>query len=265
MSQGYIKLHRQLQDHWLWKEDRTFSRAEAWIDLLLLVNHSDAKTVFGTSLINIKKGSRITSIRQLCDRWNWSNTKVKRFLELLQSDGMIVYKSDAKKTVVTIVNWDLYQCVNDAKTTQKRRKNVTDASLTHTNKNEKNEKNEKNDNSYTPYKKIMELYNDTCHSLSSIKTITGKRQESVGARWKEYGQNIEVFKELFTKAEASDFLTGRIKNTNPSHKNFKADFDWLMTITYFPKVLEGKYDNDKGTSTRPLTPTELKLKMLEEL
>jgi hypothetical protein len=45
MKRGWICLHRQIQDHWLW-EDRPFSRGQAWIDLLMLANHEDKKMIF---------------------------------------------------------------------------------------------------------------------------------------------------------------------------------------------------------------------------
>lgn len=119
--QGWIKLHRKIQDHWIYQEKRKFSRFEAWIDLLMMVNHEDAKVILGNEIVEVKRGQRITSIRQLCDRWGWSNTKVTQFLKLLQSDGMATVKSDSKKTLITIENYDLYQGDDDKKTTQNRR------------------------------------------------------------------------------------------------------------------------------------------------
>lgn len=161
--QGYIKLYRQIQENWLWQERRTFSKAEAWIDILLMVNHSDKKVPLGNELIPVKKGSRIISIRQLCEKWNWSNTKVKSFLELLQKDEMIVYKSDTKKTVLSVVNWELYQCSNDTETSQKHRKNVTETSRKHTNNNDKNVNNDK------------EIYTVLFEKWNSLKIIVHQK------------------------------------------------------------------------------------------
>ncbi|MCC5911689.1 MAG: hypothetical protein JJT76_14785 [Clostridiaceae bacterium] len=59
-----------------------------------MVNHEDNKALIDNELIKVKRGSKITSVRQLCDRWGWSNTKVKNFLKLLQSDGMLIAESD---------------------------------------------------------------------------------------------------------------------------------------------------------------------------
>lgn len=141
--QGWIKLHRKIQEHWLYQEKRKFSRFEAWIDLLLIANHEDAKIALGNELIEVKRGQRITSIRQLCDRWGWSNTKVIQFLKLLQNDGMLTVKSDSKKTLITIENYDFYQGTDDKKATENRHESDTKQTKKHTNKNVKNDKNEK--------------------------------------------------------------------------------------------------------------------------
>src|SRR5699024_9595653 len=55
-------------------------------------------------------------------------------------------KSDSKKTLVSIANYDYYQSHDDKKTTQNRHKNDPKQIQKHTNKNEKNDKNDKNNN-----------------------------------------------------------------------------------------------------------------------
>lgn len=143
MSEGWIKLHRKVMEHEFYKEKRVFSRFEAWTDLLLLANHADNKVIFDGSLIEVKRGSHITSIRKLCDRWQWSNTKVNKFLTLLKDEKMLTQKSDAKKTVLTVVNYGFYQDQKDTETTLKHHRNDTETTLKHTNKNVKNDKNDK--------------------------------------------------------------------------------------------------------------------------
>lgn len=92
----------------------------------------------------------------------------------------------------------------------------------------------------TPYKAIITLYHELCPSYQKLRTVNDKRKKAISARWKEHGQNLEVFKELFIKAEASLFLKGK----NP--RNWAADFNWLLNSENMAKVLEGKYDNEKG-------------------
>lgn len=143
---GWISLHRSIEDHWLWETDRAFTRLEAWIDILLMVNHKEKKIMIGNDLITVKRGQKITSIRKLCERWSWSNSKVKKFLELLERDEMLIVKSDTKKTVITVVNYDFYQSQDykkrhesDTETTEKRRESDTKATRKHTNNNDNNE------------------------------------------------------------------------------------------------------------------------------
>lgn len=91
------------------------------------------------------------------------------------------------------------------------------------------------DNS-VPFEKIKELYNSICVSFPKIKVIDGERKKAVSARWRTY-KSLEVFEELFTKTEASEFMRGA------NDRNWTADFDWIMKPTNMAKVLEGKYDN----------------------
>ncbi len=86
-----------------------------------------------------------------------------------------------------------------------------------------------------PYAEIVELYNSICVSLNPVVKLTDKRKQSIGARYREYGYDIEIFKTLFEKVQASPFLVGN------NQKGWQADFDWLMKPNNFVKVMEDKY------------------------
>ena len=118
-KQGWICLHREIWQCWLWDE-KPFSKAQAWIDLLLLANHSDNKFLLGNEIVTVEAGSFITSEVKLSERWGWSRTKTRAFLDLLQKDNMIVKKSDNKKTAINIVNYSKFQ---DIETAEKQQKN----------------------------------------------------------------------------------------------------------------------------------------------
>ncbi|ATO28656.1 Replication protein O [Bacillus atrophaeus] len=141
---GWIKLHRSVQDHWIYQEKRKFSKYEAWLDLLMMASHKDNKFVLGNELYEVKRGQFISSIRKLGERWSWSNTKVTQFLDLLRKDKMIDFKKDTKKTLITIVNYGVYHDSEEEKKTVIEHENDTKATQKHTIKNDKNVKNEKN-------------------------------------------------------------------------------------------------------------------------
>lgn len=109
MSNGWIKLHRKLQDCWIWLEKEPFDKRSAWVDLLLSANHSDKKILFNGELITVKRGQILTSIRKLSERWKWSYDKTSRFLKLIESDGMLRRESDNCRTLLTIENYEVYQ------------------------------------------------------------------------------------------------------------------------------------------------------------
>lgn len=180
---GWIKLHRKIQQNYLWSEKRKFSKFEAWVDILLMVNHEDVKVPLGNELIEVKRGSRITSYWKLAERWQWSRTKATAFLKLLQVDGMLIVNSDTKKTVLTVVNYDFYQ---DRETEKSHRKD-TEKTPKRRNKNEKNEK--KKDYmefvslTEEEYQKLIDQFGesgtqDKMERLNLYKGSTGRKYDS---------------------------------------------------------------------------------------
>ena len=106
MDKGWIKLNRQIQDHWIWKNHEY---AFAWIDLLLMVNRADKKILVDNQVITIKRGQTLTSIKKLSERWGWSRKKTYNFILALEKDRMVVKKSTPRYTTLTIVNYGKYQ------------------------------------------------------------------------------------------------------------------------------------------------------------
>ncbi|MCD5001209.1 hypothetical protein IV487_01860 [Enterococcus saccharolyticus] len=158
-DKGWVAIHRSIRDHWLYQEKRVFSKYEAWLDLLMDANHQNNKFLFDGQLIEIERGQFITSIRQLCDRWGWSNSKVNRFLKMLEDDQMLNRKSDTKKTVITIANYDFYQRYESEKATAKRQQSDTGATQKHTNNNDKTMINNDNNNN-NPRNRKKRVYDD---------------------------------------------------------------------------------------------------------
>ena len=61
---GWIRIHRKIQDCWIWEIDKPFDERSAWIDLLLLANHKDVKIPFNGELTLVKRSQLITSVRK---------------------------------------------------------------------------------------------------------------------------------------------------------------------------------------------------------
>ena len=105
-GKGYIRLYRDIRSHWIWS-DPDYLRA--WVDLLMMVNHEDKQILFNKKLITVKRGSRITSIRKLAERWGWSRGRVSRFLDMLEQDSMIATRRTTQKTLINVINYSFYQ------------------------------------------------------------------------------------------------------------------------------------------------------------
>ena len=119
---GFIKLDREIFNHWVW-EEKPFSRAQAWIDLIGLATHKNEKFSSGNTLIDGKRGNVYRSKTWLANRWGWSRKKVSNFLEMLQKDGMVVVNGirmgTVNGTVITIVNYGKFQDARPTKGTVK--------------------------------------------------------------------------------------------------------------------------------------------------
>lgn len=140
---GWIKIHRSIQDHWLYTEKRVFSRFEAWNDILLTVNYSDAQTLIKGKLYNVKRGESILSLDSWAKRWGWEKSSVRRFLKLLENESMVVLVSDNVTTRLTVCKYESYQDERNADETRKKFKRNSNEIQTTPIKEEEEEQEEK--------------------------------------------------------------------------------------------------------------------------
>src|SRR5699024_9047311 len=169
---------------------RVFSKFEAWIDLLMRANHKDNKVVLGNELIDVKKGQFITSELKLMESWRWGKSKTRNFLSLLEKDGMIVKKSDRKKTTITICNYSVYHDNEKENRPQTDRKQTDNRPRADTINNVKNVKNVEED---IPYAEIVAYLNDMADK--KYRPSTQKTKDLIKARWNEK-HRLEDFKKV---------------------------------------------------------------------
>lgn len=125
MAKGYILLHRQLWDNEIWQENEPFDKRAAWVDLLMMANHAENKSVRGMSVVNVQRGQILTSYNHLANRWHWSKSKVFRYMKQLAKRGMIQIRNangtesgTTSGTVLTIVKYDVFQTMRNANGTE---------------------------------------------------------------------------------------------------------------------------------------------------
>ncbi|MBS2210773.1 hypothetical protein KEM09_05150 [Carboxylicivirga mesophila] len=107
-SNGWVSVHRTLTSSSLWLSEK-FTRGQAWVDMILLTNHSAGYIRVRGIRVPLARGQLGWSQKTLAERWGWSRDKVKRFLNELESDGMISQQNSKLTSILTIVNYDHYQ------------------------------------------------------------------------------------------------------------------------------------------------------------
>jgi len=179
--EGWIGLYRSLKNHWIYPDDRPYTEMEAWIDLLLSVNHKERPVRVKNKVLKCKRGQSVRSLTKWAERWKWSKSKVYRFFELLQSDDMIETESETVTTRVTVCNFGTYQFPTNGDETQSKR-NRNDEEMTpkrpgtesESNKNDKNAENEEEVREVHARARIIEILKsmdkpDKSKQLFSIK------------------------------------------------------------------------------------------------
>ena len=195
LSSGWIKLYRQLQDCWIWLDKEPFDKRSAWVDLLLTANHSDKKILFNGELITVKRGQILTSVRKLSAEWKWSVNKVYRFLKLLESDEMLQKESDKDRTLLTIINYSIFQCCE----------------YTNENSNGNTDENTNEHTSETPTETPTNTpteHKQECKEYKNNKNVKNEKKERKGQD--VYYPNDELLNNAF-----KEFLTMRNKIKKP--------------------------------------------------
>ena len=98
------------------------------------------------------------------------------------------------------------------------------------------------------YQRIVDTYNRVCIDLPSVKVVAEHRKKKIKTFMNALSKakvlkDLDIYQKfeyIFSRAQESDFLTGRNK------PNGWCGFDWLITSTNAIKVIEGNYSNNKG-------------------
>lgn len=239
MDNGFIKIYRSLLD-WEWYKD--VNTRLVFIHLLLNANWEESKYMG----YDIPKGGLVVGLNSLSESVGISVQSIRTSLNHLKSTNEITIKSTNKFSIVTIVNWEKYQGFNDELTNKStssltNNQQTTNKQLT-TEEEYKNIRNEEyNINYCQKAQEIVDLYHERCPSLPKVLIISQKRISLVKARLKDY--SIEQIKEVFDKAESSDFL----KNGSGTWKG--ANFEWILNPNNFIKIMEGNYQNKTNNMT----------------
>ena len=246
MSEGYIKLHRKIEDDEFWLTE-TFTKSQAWIDLLLGANRHPGKVMLRDVSVSLETGQLAWSQLTMCKRWKWSRGKVKRYLVLLQKyERILVRQIGQHSTLVTICNYKKYQLRREEGET----KAVPEAG--HKQERVTNDSIENNITSNIISSTILSFSEEVLAHLNQTLNKKGKgfqvkTWEAEIKKLKTLGRTLDDFKTVHTKMFK--------KWSNDPDKR-----DYLNPSTlYRPKNFEKYLLAPDATAPTPLKPTRANL------
>jgi len=117
---GWIKLHRQTKDHWIWQDPL---KLKWWLTMIMEVNYKEGRMFLGNDVHTVRVGQSSRSIRGWSDLFGCSTKATINFFSLLQKEGMITKETIGKgKHSTTIINISNYTLFQGADETQEKRK-----------------------------------------------------------------------------------------------------------------------------------------------
>jgi len=111
ISEGYIWLSRKFFEDANWKQQRTFSLSEAWLDLIQSARFDAEpaiKILPNGRRITIERGEIHSSLRSLSDRWGWSVEKTQQYINKCIEKQHIERKTVQGESVLKLCKYELY-------------------------------------------------------------------------------------------------------------------------------------------------------------
>ncbi len=223
---GWIKLHRCLKDKAIFDNEKLL---KVFIWCLLKATHKPHEQLVGRQKVLLQPGQFITGRNKAAVELNMAPSTAWDYLKLLESNNTINIKSNNKYSIVTIVNWALYQMDDDISDNKHDNKSTTNQQQIDTNKNDKNN----NNNIYTP---VIDSLNQKANK--NFKPTTKKTQSLINARIKE-GFTLDDFKKVID-TKCSQWLGTEMEK-------------YLRPETLFGTKFEG-YLNEGPKGDKPPTP-----------
>lgn len=246
---GWIKVHRKILDHWVSQEPELFA---FWMRLLLEANHSDKKRMFNGSLIEIRRGQTLFGLEAFEAKSGISKKKLRRYLDMLESEGMIGRQRTNKYSLISICNYDDYQLEGRQEAGKGQSEGKPRASQGQHLENVKNGEEDKPpvvpQGDRVPFKEIFDLYHEMLPELPPAPNQTERRKKNISQRWRETVKvpskdgfqewpcnEISFWERFFSRVRNSPLLMGE------NDRGWQANLEWITKKENFYKIIEGNY------------------------
>jgi len=185
MSQGYVKIHRQLLESSFHNKPNYFC---LWITLLLMANHKETKFLWNGKEEILQPGQILTGRKSLSEQTGIPETTIEGLIGVMVKMGQVRQQKTTKHRVITVLKWDSFQILDNKPTTNRQQ--------TDTYKNDKNDKNVYNTITSEPSSQVIEPIEDgvsqvmkSFYDLGNTGLNFGNKTERSAAKWlvEKYG------------------------------------------------------------------------------
>lgn len=217
MATGYFKLYRPLQDHWVYSDSRYL---HLWIDCLINARWSTEpkKDIYKGVIYTIERGQFLFSRNTYSDRLNIEESTVRRCIDLMLKDEMIIKVMSLgrnKPTIYQIANFDKYNPLNEPSEDVENKgfqvfinpveaQSQPSGSQVATAKEESNKAIKKKENIYLA--EIIEYLN--LKTGKTFRLSSDKTKSCLNARWNEGFTELQDYKTVIDK-KTKDWLNNK--------------------------------------------------------
>lgn len=103
---GWIKLHRKLLDSPIFQNEKLF---KVFAYCLMKASHKEHTQLVGRRVVHLQKGQFVFGRKRASEELRLKESTVRDYVKLLEKLGTIDIKSDNKFSVITVINWAVYQ------------------------------------------------------------------------------------------------------------------------------------------------------------
>ena len=254
--EGWIKLHRKLLENPIFQNEKLL---KVFVWCLLKASHTEHAELVGLQKVSLRPGQFVYGRHKAAEELKIKESTLYKYMMWLKNEEILNIQSNNKFSVVTVVNWDLYQIDEPKSNSKNSSKVTTKEQQRNTNKNDKNDKNNIN-NINNIYNAIFEHWNSK--KIIVHKKLTDKIKRKIRGALNTYSPDeikkaIDNYSTVLTSDEyywtykwtLEDFLQRGVEKflTDACFENYKKDKGISQQFTKAPNkgnFDQRKYDND---------------------
>ncbi len=225
MNQGYVKLWRKSLDAGWIKNHKLWA---FWTYCLMKATHKEFDAIVGLQVVHLMPGQFIFGLRVASKETGLTVREIRTILDFLEKAGNLTRKTTNKFSVITIVNWSVYQSSENENDTQNDKQVANKGQHTRTKEHKKKRTPEKILSEISALEERysnQEIINQAFQAISSTRKsnrIADSVKLSILQSWNKYpvesvmtGTRAYLEKGYAEQKKGEKYLLGIIRNLKP--------------------------------------------------